>query len=188
MDVMEAIMSRRSIRSYKSTPIPEEDLNAILEAARWAPSWANSQCWEVIVVTEKKIREQLCGAFDPAVRNPGAGAISNAPVVLVLVGKKERAGYYHGKPVTKYGDWFMFDVGLAMENITLSAHSRGLGTVVLGYFDHDAVARILQIPDDLFVVTMTPLGYPDIAPQPPGRKPMTECASYEKYGQRLKPS
>jgi nitroreductase len=47
-------MSRRSIRKYKSTPIPEEDLNAVLEAGRWAPSWANSQCWEVIVVTEKK--------------------------------------------------------------------------------------------------------------------------------------
>jgi nitroreductase len=82
----------------------------------------------------------------------------------------------------------MFDLALAMENITLAAHNRGLGTVILGYFDHDAVARILQIPDDLFVVTMSPLGYPDEMPRTPARKPMAECASYEKYGQRLKPS
>ena len=188
MDVMDAIMSRRSIRKYKSTPIPKEDLNAILEAMRWAPSWANSQCWEVIVVTEEKIRGQLCAAFDPAVKNPGVGAIFTAPVVLVMAAKKGRAGYYYGKAVTKYGDWFMFDLALAMGNIALSAHSRGLGMVILGYFDHDAVARILQIPDDLFVVTMSPLGYPDEMPQTPGRKPITECASYEKYGQRLKPS
>ena len=93
MDVMDAIMSRRSIRKYKSTPIPKEDLNAILEAMRWAPSWANSQCWVVIVVTEEKIREQLCGAFDPAVKNPGVGAIFTAPVVLVMAAKKKRAGY-----------------------------------------------------------------------------------------------
>jgi Nitroreductase len=136
----------------------------------------------------KKIREQLCGALDPAVKNPGVGAISTAPVVLVMAAKKERAGYYKGKAVTKYGDWFMFDLALAMENIALAAHNRGLGTVILGYFDHDAVARILQIPNDLFVVTMSLLGYPDGLPQSPGRKPVTECASYEKYGQRLKPS
>lgn len=188
MDVIEAIKTRRSIRKYKSTSIPDEDLSAVLEAMRWAPSWANTQCWEVIVVTKKEIREQLCGAFDPAVKNPGVEAISTAPVVLVLAAKKERAGYYYGKAVTKYGDWFMFDLALAMENITLAAHSRGLGTVILGYFDHDTVARILQIPDDFFLVTMTPLGYPDSAPQPPGRKPMIECVSYEQYGQRLKPS
>ena len=133
------IMSRRSIRKYKRTPVPEEDLNSVLEAGGWAPSWANTWCWEIIAVT-------------------------------------------------KYGDWFMFDLALAMGNIMLPAHNHGLGTVILGYFDHDAVARILRIPDDLFLVAMMPLGYPDIAPQPPARKLMTACVSYEQYGQRLKPS
>ncbi|HJX31820.1 MAG TPA: nitroreductase family protein [Thermodesulfobacteriota bacterium] len=114
--------------------------------------------------------------------------MSTAPVVLVMAAKKERAGYYHAKAVTKYGDWFMFDLALAMENIALAAHNLGLGTVILGCFDHDAVARILQIQNDLCVVTMSPLGYPDEMPQTLARKPMTECASYEKYGQRLKPS
>ena len=82
----------------------------------------------------------------------------------------------------------MFDLALAMENIALAAHSRGLGTVILGYLTTMRWPGILQIPNDLFVVTMSPLGYPDEMPQTPARKPMTECASYEKYGQRLKPS
>lgn len=184
MDVLEAIKTRRSIRKYKSTPISEEDLNALVEAVRWAPSWANSQCAELIVVKDQDTRERLCGAFDPAVRNPGVGAISAAPVVLVLVAKKEHAGFYHGKAVTRYGDWFMFDLGLAMQNITLAAHSRGLGTVVLGYFNHDEVARVLEVPDDRYVVAMTPVGYPDISPNAPARKPLTELVSYGKFGQR----
>ncbi len=183
---MDAIMSRRSIRKYKSTPIPEEDLNAVLEAGRWAPSWANTQCWEVIVVTKKEIREQLSGAFDPATKNPGQGAVAAAPVVLVLAARKERAGFYKGKAATKYGDWFMFDLGLAMQNITLAAHSRGLGTVILGYFNQDAVARILGLPDDVMVVSMTPLGYPDTDPQPTPRKFLTDFVSYDQYGQRQK--
>ena len=79
----------------------------------------------------------------------------------------------------------MFDLALAMQNITLAAHSRGLGTVILGYFDHEKVARVLKVPDDLFLVTMTPLGYPDIAPKPPGRRPLKECVSYENFGLRI---
>ena len=184
MDVMEAIKTRRSIRRYKTTPVPDEDLNAVLEAVRWAPSWANSQCWEVIVVKEKATRMKLCDAFDPAVKNPGVGAITNAPVVLILAAKKAHAGYYHGKAVTRYGDWIMFDLALAMQNITLTAHSLGLGTVILGYFDHEKVARVLKVPDDLFLVTMTPLGYPDIKPKPPGRRSLEECVSYESFGLR----
>lgn len=186
MDMLESIKTRRSIRKYNDTPVSEEDLNAVLEAMRWAPSWANSQCSEVIVVTEREVREQLCGAFDPAVRNPGVAAISTAPVVLVLAAKKERAGYYHGKAVTRYGDWFMFDVALAMENAALAAYSRGLGTVILGYFDHEEVARILRVPDDCYVAVMAPLGYPDVVPGPPARKPLTELVSYEMFGRRQK--
>jgi nitroreductase len=186
MDVMDAIMGRRSIRKYKSTPVSEGDLNAVLEAGRWAPSWANSQCWEIIVVTRQEIKDQLCSAFDPAVKNPAAGTISTAPVVLVLAAKKNRSGYYKGKAVTKLGDWGMFDLALAMENITLAAHNCGLGTVILGAFDQDVVARILCTPDDVMVVAMTPLGYPDIAPQPTPRKPLSEIVSYEQYGQRQK--
>ena len=54
MELMEAIKKRRSIRKYKPDPIPEEALGAVLEAVRWAPSWANTQCWEVIIIKDPK--------------------------------------------------------------------------------------------------------------------------------------
>jgi len=182
MDVMDTIKSRRSIRKYKTDPIIKEDLDLILEAIRWAPSWANTQCWEVIVVTEKEKREKLAETLIP--KNPGARALVVAPVVLVLAAKKGISGYYKEKQVTIHGDWFMFDVALAMQNLALAAHSRGLGTVDLGAFDHQKVGRILGIPDGILVVAMSPLGYPAEVPTPPSRKALTEFVSYENFGQR----
>jgi nitroreductase len=183
MNVMETIKTRRSIRKYTSDPILKEDLEIILEAIRWAPSWVNSQCWEVIIVAEKERREKLAEAFSP--KNPGVKALLTAPTVIVMAGKKGVSGYYKGKAVTIYGDWFMFDVALAMQNLALAAHSRGLGTVDLGYFDHEKVARLLEVPEDIQVVAMTPLGYPADAPKPPSRKSLTDFVSYEKFGRRI---
>jgi len=182
MHVLEAIKTRRSIRKYKNDPIAIDDLNLILESIRWTPSWANTQCWEVIVVTEKEKRKKLLEAFPP--KNPGAQAVVTAPIVLVLASKKGVSGYYKGKAVTIYGDWFMFDVALAMQNLVLTAHSLGLGTVILGYFDHKKVSEILNLPDDIKVVAMTPLGYPEEIPQPPSRKTLTDFVSYESFAKR----
>ena len=89
-----------------------------------------------------------------------------APVVLVLAGRLGILDYFKGESVTRYGDWFMFDLGLSLKNITLEAHSRGLGTVIVGYFDQEKVARLLDVPDDVSIFTMTPLGYPDEEPCP----------------------
>ncbi len=184
MEVQEAITTRRSIRKYTDEPVAQEDLDAILEAIRWAPSWANTQCWEVIVVTEEAQREKLAETFPP--KNPGTKAITKAPTVLVFAAKKGISGYYKDKAVTLYGDWFMFDLGLAMQNLALAAHSRGLGTVDLGYFDHLKVAKILDISDDFQVVAMTPLGHPAEISTPPTRKETTEFVSYESFGRRTK--
>ena len=157
MDVLEAIKSRRSIRKYKSDKIPAEDLEIILEAIQWAPSWANTQCWEVVVVSDPEKRKKLSEAFSP--KNPGAQALLDAPVVLVMLGKKGVSGHYKGTPVTVHGDWLLFDVALAMQNLTLAAHSRGLGTVDLGYFDHEKVRTSLEIPGDLTVVSLIGIGF-----------------------------
>ncbi|MGZ3604899.1 MAG: nitroreductase family protein, partial [Thermodesulfobacteriota bacterium] len=62
MDLMEAIKGRRSIRKYKTDPIPEEVFGTLMEAVKWSPSWANTQCWEVIAVRDPKIRSELATA------------------------------------------------------------------------------------------------------------------------------
>ena len=80
-------------------------------------------------------------------------------------------------------DWFMFDLGLAMQNLTLAAHALGLGTVHVGWFDAAKVAQILEVPEGIAVVEVTPLGHPDDQPVAPRRKELPEFVFYDKYGQ-----
>jgi len=136
---------RRSIRRYTSAPIEDEKLDFVIEAARWAPSWANSQCCELVVVKNAEIKQQLADILSK--KNPATLAVANAPVVLVVCGILEKAGFYNGKALTKFGEWFMYDLGLATQNICLAAHQQGLGTVIVGAFDHDKAGEILNVPE-----------------------------------------
>jgi nitroreductase len=179
MDLMDAIKGRRSIRKYKPDLVPEEALQTVMEAVRWAPSWANTQCWEVIVVKDPKVKSELSTALPKG--NPALFSMTEAPLVLILCGKKGISGYYKGQPVTEKGDWLMFDTGLAMENLCLAAHTFGLGTVVIGMFDHRKAAEILGVPQNVEVVAMTPLGYPASEGPAPRRKEIAEFVHYEKY-------
>ncbi len=179
MDLMDAIIERRTIRKYKSDPVSEEALKAVLEAVRWAPSWANTQCWEVIVVKDPKVRSDLAEALPKG--NPALSSVTDAPLLLVLCGKKGISGYYKGQVATVRGDWSMFDVGLATQNLCLAAYSLGLGTVVIGLFDHKKVEAILGVPQNVEVVAMTPLGYPATGGSTPKRKELSEFVFYEKY-------
>jgi nitroreductase len=76
----------------------------------------------------------------------------------------------------------MFDVALAMQNLVLTAHSLGLGTVFVGAFDAKKVANILGVPQGFAVVAMTPLGYPDEEPRVRPRKELSEIVFYDKFG------
>lgn len=179
MELMEALKGRRSIRKYKSDPVPEGDLQAVLDALRRAPSWANTQCWEVVVVKDPKIKSELATALPKG--NPALSSMTDAPFVLVLCGKKGVSGYYKGQASTVKGDWLMFDIGIAMQNLCLAAHALGLGTVIIGMFDHKKAEEILGVPENIEVVAMTPLGYPAAEGGTPKRKEFSEFVYYEKY-------
>jgi nitroreductase len=182
MDSMEAIKGRRSVRSYRPDPIPEEKLRKVLEAVQWAPSWANTQCWEVIVIKDAAIKKQLVETLPPG--NPSREAIVQAPITLAVIGIKGRAGFYKGAAATDKGDWYMFDCALATQNLCLAAHAQGLGTVIVGLFDAVRAAKVLQVPEDKAVVIITPLGIPEKVPAPPKRKEITEFVYHGEYGKR----
>lgn len=189
MEVLEAIKTRRSIRRYKSTPVDDRAIETVLEAARWAPSWANSQCWRFVVVKDSKIKDKLAEALIGISDRPNRAteAFRQAPVVIVACAELGRSGYSvrePGKLVTDKGDWFMFDVALAMQNLVLAAHSLGLGTVFIGAFDAKKVAKILRVPEGFCVVSMTPLGYPDEEPPVRPRKELSEIVFHDNYGSR----
>ena len=181
MEVMQAIKDRRSVRRYKPDPVSDEAVNAVLEAARWAPSWANTQCCRFVIVRDREMRERLAGTVKPETNRAGE-AMKDAPVVVVACAELGKAGHYKGEQLTDKGDWFMFDVALAMQNLVLAAHANGLGTVHTGLFEAKEVARILEVPEGVAVVEMTPLGYPDEEPSAPRRKELADIVYRGKYG------
>jgi len=180
MDVLEAIKSRRSIRKYKPDPIDDTLLTKVLDAARLAPSWANTQCWRFVVVKDKDTRNKLADTLTPT--NSAMDAIRNAPIAIVACAEMGKAGAHGGPWETDKGDWFMFDVALAMENLVLAAHSLGLATVHVGLFDAKKAEAVLGVPPGFCVVEMTPLGYPDQVRDARPRKELSEIVFYEKWG------
>ena len=172
-ELMEIIKGRRSVRKYEDRDVPEAVLNQILEAVRWAPSWTNCQCWEVVVVRDPAIKEQLQGAFPPK-GNPAVKAIVQAPILLALCAKTKTSGYYKENAATKFGEWMMYDLGLATQNLCLMAHSLGLGTVIAGLFDHQKAGEAIQVPEGYELVTLIPLGYPAKTGSAPKRRAVNE--------------
>lgn len=169
MDLYQAISDRRSVRRYTSEPVSPEALDRLLAAAQWAPSWAHTQCVEVVVVDDAEVKEKLQAACGD--KNPAYKAMGEAPLVVAFCARKGRAGFKKGEAATPRGDgWLMFDTGLSMQNFMLAAHAEGLATVCVGLFDSAASGRALNLPDDMEVVAMTPLGHPDQTPNLPARK------------------
>jgi nitroreductase len=176
---METIKNRRSIRKYEDKTVSEEAVKKLLESVQWAQSWANTQCWEVIVVRGQEIKEKLSEAVLKG--NPAQKSVTAAPVVLVVCAKLKSSGFYKDVVTTKFGDWFMFDIGIAAQNICLQAQDMGLGAVVMGLFDHNKVADILGVPEGYEVVTMIPVGYPAKPAAAPKRREIEEFTHYERF-------
>jgi nitroreductase len=191
MEVMQAIRDRRSVRRFKTDPVTDEMLGIVLEAGHWAPSWANTQCCSLIVVHSPDIRKELAGALishRPGGVNPATEAVKIAPVVLVACARRDLAGIHADEkgvrvPDTDKGEWwFMFDAALVMQKMARAAHALGLGTVHVGLLDAKKAGQVLEVPDNMSVVSLMPLGFPDHTPILPPRRPMSQFVSYEKYG------
>src|SRR3989304_1558411 len=102
MELMDAIKNRRSVRKYRTGPVSDEVVQAVLEAARWAPSWANTQCCRFIVVRDAELKARLEATIYGT--TPSLPAFTAAPVVVVVCAEREKSGYYHGAPMTNKGD------------------------------------------------------------------------------------
>ena len=178
-DCMQAIQDRRTVRKFEEQPVTEEQVNTLLESIRWAESWANTQCWEVVVVRNEEIKAQLQETM--AKGNPGAKSVVQAPVVFAVCAKLQTSGFYKDQAPTKFGDWFMFDLGIASQNLSLAAHSMGLGSVMLGLFDHDQAAQVLKVPQGYELVTLIPVGVPAKIPSAPNRKGIHEFTHWDTF-------
>ena len=170
MDVMEAISKRRSIRSWQDKPVEKEKLERVLEAGRLAPSANNRQPWRFVVVTDETTRKNLATAANDQ------AFVGEAPVVLVgcaVETDRIMACGQHCYPI---------DIAIAMTNMTLTAVAEGLGTCWIGAFNEDKVKKVLDIPEEVRVVELMPLGYPEGPPKPArSHKTLQEFCVYERW-------
>ncbi len=178
MTAKECIMGRRSIRSFQNTCIPHDILAEIVETASYAPSWKHTQITRYIAV-EGELKDQVAKCTSSYARN--GEIIAAAPMVIVVTMIKGRSGFERdGSYSTHRGDgWQMFDAGVASEAFCLAAYEKGLGTVIMGIFDDDKVAKLLNVPEEREVVALIPIGYPAEEPVAPRRKPVEELLTFQ---------
>jgi nitroreductase len=170
MNVFDAIKKRRSIRKYKETVVEQEKLNTVLEAARLAPSAANRQPWAFIVVTDPQMKERLRSSYNEE-------WFIEAPVIIVACAVPEKA--WHRMDGEEY---WKVDVAIALQNLVLAATELGLGTCWIADFNEEAAKKVLRIPEDVRVVAMTPLGYPDEEKGPvTRRKSLNSIVHYNQW-------
>lgn len=172
LNLFEVIERRRSIRSYRSNPIPDEHLKKILEAARLAPSGGNRQPSRFIVVRERERKRAL------AKSSSNQTFIADADVVVVTLSDPT----IYSSLGTKRRIPHLQDPMIAVEHMILAATALGYGTCWIGAFNEDEVKRILNVPDELVVVALLPIGVPNENPPPKPRKPFKEIFFSEVYG------
>lgn len=169
MKVFEAIKKRRSIRRFDpNKKVTEEQVEKLLEAARWAPSAGNLQSWFFVVVRDQKVKEQLVEA------TLGQDFIAEAPIVIVSCADLEKSSSRYGKRGSIL--YAIQDATIATQNLWLAATEMGLGGVWVGAFDEDKVSRTLNLPSHLRPIAILPIGYPAESPSPPPRRAIEEIS------------
>ena len=206
MDVSKAIQKRVSIRRFKSTPVEKAKIEKVLEAGRRAPSWGNTQPWRFIVVQDKAKREELakacggqptigaapvvivcCATIDDFTRKGHGEALKSLiPVgamteelMNIVLQSDVFAPYLRGEAVmtVKAGEQLM----IAVAYMTLEAVNQGLGTCWVGAITPKEVHKAMNLPDNIFVHSLLPLGYADEDPKPRPRKDVNKIIFWESY-------
>jgi nitroreductase len=162
MEFRDVVATRRSIRRYKTDPVPDDVVNQIFEAARIAPSAGHRQPWHFIVVQDAATKKQL-GVASWAAEAP-----------LILVGCVDTA--VRSPPLC------YVDLAIALEHIVLAAANFGVGTCWIGRLGReDPIKAVLGIPNHVAVVAVTPFGYPDETPEPKMRKALADIIHYDAF-------
>lgn len=190
MDIFTAIRERRSCRAYSSEPIGDEMMEKLLEAAIWAPSPANNQPWEFIVITNEEVKSKI---FDEAefrrrvlfeksgwkwVNRYNVGFLKEAPAIIAVIGDPKKTGA--DMFLAEGGTAYQHACAAAIQNINLAAHALGLGTLWFTLYDKDAVREILEVGPEKEVIALLCVGRPSGEPMQTPRKGVQEKTTYLK--------
>ena len=169
MGFSDLVQQRYSVRAYKPDPVPEEDLSQVLKDAVLAPTAANRQAFQLIVIHTASREQDLKRIY-------GRDWFVQAPLVVCACGLPEKN--WVRRDGKNYND---VDVAIVMDHLILSAAAKGLGTCWIGAFDPDAAREVLGLPDDVEPVAFTPLGYPADSPGTKKRKALSDLVRYERW-------
>jgi nitroreductase len=157
MDTWDAITARRNVREYSAEPLPPEDLNQVLEAARRAPSSRNAQWWDLVVVTDPADLGALSTVW------VGAGHVANSPATVAVI----------SPPGTDEGQraWIHYDLGQMTMQLMIAAADLGIASCHSAVEDQDLARSVLRFPDDRECSSLISLGYPAGRPLRPIKNP-----------------
>lgn len=186
MGTLEAIATRRSVRSYTSDPVPKARIEELIEAAVAAPSDLNRQPWSFAIINDAAKIEQLEQSVRDAWvgNNDRGGAAAQSSDIQENMRALIESGFamFHGAPaaiicLAPNGDEMAFlDTAVAAQNLMLAAHATGLATCPVAlthpYLDHPDTKFELGIPTDLRIVLVIVVGTPSGAPPPKPPRPM----------------
>ncbi len=158
MDTMEAILTRRSVRSYTDKPVSDTVVKALLEAAMSAPSAGNQQSWQFICVTDRDILNSITRI------HPYSGMLKQAPLAIVVCGDLDRE---------RYPGYWVQDCSAATQNLLIAARAQGLGAVWLGVYPLEdrveGLRKLFAMPGSIIPLAVVSIGYPTIAQGPADR-------------------
>jgi len=158
MNVLGAILTRRSIRKFQDQPVPEDLIEKLLRAAMSAPSARNSQPWQFVVITDRQILRQASAV------NPYAEMAARAPLAILICADTR---------LEKSQGYWPVDCAAAAQNMLLAAHGLELGAVWTGVWPRqermDGFRRLFDLPETVIAHSMIVVGYPAEQPPPEDR-------------------
>ncbi len=169
MEYQELIKKRYSVRAYKPDPIEEDKLQKVLDAARLAPTAANRQPFQILVIHTEGKQEALKKIYRK-------DWFVQAPLLICAVGIPGKS--WVREDMRRYLD---VDVAIVMDHLILAATDLGLGTCWIAAFNAKAAREILELPDEVEPLIFSPLGYPADELGKKERKPLSELIRYEKW-------
>jgi nitroreductase len=178
MDIEECILTRRSVRKYKSTKVDIDKIAKILEAGRNAPSCGNVQNWVFIVVDDEDKKKAIAEAcFEQY-------WIAQAPAVIVISAKPEEASRYYGIRGERL--YTVQNAACAAENMILMAHGIGLSSCFVSAFDEDKIKGILGIVKEARPQVVLPIGYANEKPDIPSKYKLDNVAFINQWFGRIR--
>ncbi len=179
MDAIQVLKNRRSIRNFEPKSVDRKLMEEIIEVSRFAPSWANTQIARYTVVNAQDVIKDISqNGVKGFVYNQNT--LENAHTVVVLSYVKGKSGNLKGQDTTEDGAkmWEAFDAGIACQTFCLAAFAKGVGSCIFGVIDQQAIADMINLPQDETVAAVIVCGYPQESPKAPNRHSIEEISRF----------